>query len=347
MIENVAPLLSIIIISHEQKEQLRRCLDSILAMHISYTYEIIVSDDRSKDGSYELAQQYAQQSSSYKHLSQIVALQCNSDECNPAYNSDRSGYNRCNAYPHAKGKYIAFVDADDYFEKESHVYDLQIEALEKHSECALAMSNHYYIHDGKDDVMVVKPKMNLQDGEIISANDFIMKCYFHLNQSFLQRRNPNVNPCEIYGKKWVDSVITYHHLQFGPIIYVDTCGYVYVQYETSVTGFMEKQNQDKYVMWNLALYIPILIPKWCRNFTIAYYDSIRNVVRLARSGYKLSKSNYLALHSLHMWIYECFGKELKRWDKMRLRTFLLWQRLQHKYHLYSSLGVWLTWRLLK
>ena len=52
-------ILSIIVISHEQREELRRCLDSILAMNLSFPYEIIVSDDRSTDGSYELACEFA------------------------------------------------------------------------------------------------------------------------------------------------------------------------------------------------------------------------------------------------------------------------------------------------
>ena len=257
---SIIPILSIIVISHEQHKQLRRCIDSILAMPISYPYEIIVSDDRSTDGSYELSQQYASQQQTDKNLLGIIALQCNSDECNPAYNSERSGYNRCNAYPYAQGKYIAFVDADDYFEEGSHVYDLQIEALEKHPECALAMSNHYYMHDGKNDAEIVKPNMELHNGEIVSATDFITKCYFHLNQAFIQRRNLNVNPCEIYGKKWVDSVITYHHLQFGPIVYVDTCGYVYVQYESYVTGVMETQNRDEVIKEGKRIFGDIFEP---------------------------------------------------------------------------------------
>ena len=341
------PILSIIVICHEQRELLRRCLDSILLMHISYPYEIVVSDDYSTDGSYELAQQYVSEQSADKNLLQFLVLQCNSDSCEPAYNSDRSGFNRCNAYPHAKGKYIAFVDADDYFELGSRVYDLQIDALENNPECALAMSNHFYKQDCANDAVVVKPKMDLHDGDIVSASNFIEKCYFHLNQSFMQRRNPNINPCKIYGMKWVDSVITYHHLQFGPIVYVDTCGYVYVQYESSVTGVMEKQNRDQDVMWNLALYIPILISKWRKDFAISYYESIRSIVRLARGGYKLTKHNYLALHSLSIWIYECFGRELTRWDKFRIHLFLFWQWVQKKIKLYDPIGVWLTWRLLK
>ena len=44
-------VLSIIVISHNQKEQLTRCLNSILAQSLPFDYEIIVSDDASVDAS--------------------------------------------------------------------------------------------------------------------------------------------------------------------------------------------------------------------------------------------------------------------------------------------------------
>ena len=128
----VIPILSIIIISHEQREQLRRCIESIMTMRIAYPYEIIISDDRSSDGSFELAVSYVEawenRQIEKNNIVRIVAVQCDSDECNPAYNSDRSGYNRCNAYPHARGKYIVHVDADDYFITQADVYNKQIRA---------------------------------------------------------------------------------------------------------------------------------------------------------------------------------------------------------------------------
>lgn len=353
MNKKAEPILSIIVISHEQRELLRRCLDSILEMHIDYLYEIIVSDDRSTDGSFELAQQYAANVMNGKlcvdNLTQIIALRCNSDDCNPAYNSERSGYNRCNAYPHALGKYMAHVDADDYFLPNSDVYNKQIAALESHPECALAMSNHLYIHDGQpiSNAKKVYPNVVPQNGEIISAHDFIANDYFHLNQAFIQRRNTKVNPVKLYGKKYVDSVITYHHLQFGHIVYVDACGYVYVQYKKSVTGNMESQNRDKAIMWCLYLYIPSLIHTWRNEMLKEGYGALRLVLRMAKEDYMLQYNNYKALHSLDMWIYECFGHHLTRFDRLRLKVCMVWQRVQKKYNLYGDFGCWLMWRFLK
>lgn len=343
------PILSIIVISHEQREQLRRCIDSIITMHLTYPCEIIISDDRSTDGSFELAEWYSHQSLDNEHIVRIVALQCNSDLCSPAYNSDRSGYNRCNAYPYARGKYIVHVDADDYFLPNANIYNKQIRALEEHPECALAMSKHLYLHDGKtiEEAEQVGFKIELKDGDVVTSEEFIKSIYFHLNQALMLRRIEDVDPVKLYGKKYVDSVITYHHLQFGSIIYVDACDYVYVQYKKSITGQMESLNQDSRIMWCLALYIPCLIPYWRKTFMEYHYESIRGIVRLAKDDYMLAKHNYEALKCLRMWIYECFGRHITKIDKLRIRLFLFVQRIQKKYNMYENKACNLVWKILK
>lgn len=347
---SISPILSIIVIVHEQREQLRRCIDSILAMNILYPSEIIISDDRSTDGSYELAKEYANDNyPKPKNINCIVAIQCNSDECSPAYNSDRSGYNRCNAYLYARGKYIVHVDADDYFLPNANVYNKQIKMLEQHPECYLAMSDYLYIHEGQNisEAIKVTPMPDIKSGEILSSITFIQDVYFHLNQAFMLRRNSSVNPVKLYGKKYVDSVITYHHLQFGPIVYVDACDYVYVQYQKSVTGQMEKFNEDKQIMWCLSIYIPCLIPKWRNVFIKSHYNSIRSVIRLAKNNYSLQPHNYMALCKFNMWIYDCFGHQITLYDKIRIRVAMYFQRVQKKMNWYGSLCCNIMWNLLK
>ena len=289
--------MSVIIISHEQRDALRRCLDSILAMQLSFPYEIIVSDDRSTDGSYELAQEYAQNAHEC-NLVRIVALQCNSDACQPANNSQRSGFNRCNAYPHAQGKYIAHVDADDYFRPNASVYERQVAALEAHPECALAMSNCLSIAEGETDLTKGRPwpfPRRMKDGEVIDPHEFIRKDFFRLNQCFMQRRNSIIDPVALYGRRYVDSVITYHHLQFGKVVFVDACDYVYVRTLGSVTGEMGKANKDSVISWCLGLYIPALIPLWTKDFYMGcYYQQIREVILLALSGYRMQPQYYNA-----------------------------------------------------
>ncbi len=345
MQNNLPPILSIIIISHNQREDLRRCINSILQMRLTYTCEIIVSDDRSIDGTFELAQEYAQlfqtftsqhsntktdiSSSSpvdsyplFANLTRFLALQCNSDECQPANNSQRSGYNRCNAYPYAQGKYIAHVDADDYFLPDATVYQRQIETLEQHPECALAMSNCLCVNE---DEPIEKGKQwrlprDMQNGEVLSEKEFIQSDFFRINQCFMQRRIASADPVALYGKRYVDAVITYHHLQFGKVVWVDACDYMYVGHTTSVTGQLAKANHDADVIWCLALYIPALIPQWKSFFlSPSYYAELRRVLSLAISGYRLQEKNRAGLKGMNVFVYNCFNKTtLSVNDKRRL-----------------------------
>ncbi|GEM_PF-1031160 len=335
IMQNISPILSVIVISHNQREELKRCIDSILNMRLSYPFEIIISDDRSTDGTFELAQQYehlALQKSSTdaendikfpSTLFRIIALQCNSDECQPANNSQRSGYNRCNAYPYAQGRYIAHVDADDYFLPNATVYEKQIQALEQHPECALAMSNCLCVNEGEpieNGKSWTLPR-KMTDGEVINEKNFIQGDFFRINQCFMQRRNPYIDPVALYGKRYVDAVITYHHLQFGKVVWVDACDYVYVGHTTSVTGQMAKANHDADVIWCMALYIPALIPQWKSFFlSPSYYAELRRVLSLALSNYQLQKKNSAGLKGMNVFVYNCFNKTtLSANDKHRLK----------------------------
>ena len=320
----MSPLLSIIVITHNQREQLRRCLDSIFAMNLPFAYEIIVSDDRSKDGTREMLEK--------EYADRVVITYCNSDEGNCVNNSQRSGYNRCNAYPLAKGKYIAHVDADDYFCQGADVYAKQVAALETHPECSLAMSNCLVQND--EDLAKANPwpfPKQMMDSEILDAEEFLSKDYFRINQCFMQRRNPNVDPVSLYGNRYVDSVITYHHLQFGKVIYVDACDYVYVRNPESVTITLTRQSQDRDILWCLGLYIPLLVPSLSKYFYICNeHEQIRKVLRLAREEYKLQPKNYQSLQNLNAYIYDCFNRKLTAIDQFRLSFTDKWMKMMRR-----------------
>lgn len=317
-------ILSIIIISHNQKEEFRRCIDSILAQELPFEHEIIISDDASADGSFELAKEYE---TLYPGV--VKACQCNSNDCNPANNSHRSGWNRCNAYKHASGKYIAHVDGDDYFRPGADVYRKQVEALEAHPECSLAMSNVIWNEEGltieeswpwfKDGVF--------EDGRIMTGEQMISNKLFIINQACMERRNPAVDPVALYGKRYVDSVITYHHLQFGNVVCVDACDYVYVQSKSSIAA----TTSDSMVLWCNGIYIPTLMPRWRHNFYLAYNREIRDVVSLARRGYRLQDKSKKSLEGLGVYIYNVFNRPLTLLDKLRLFMTTSFLRAMQKY----------------
>ena len=95
------PKISVIVPLYNCIEYFPQCMDSILAQSFK-DFEIIVVDDGSTDGSYELAEQYA------KTNGNVIALQ---------QEHRFAGVARNTGMGHARGEYLIFLDSDDYFEE--------------------------------------------------------------------------------------------------------------------------------------------------------------------------------------------------------------------------------------
>lgn len=318
-------LLSIIVISHNQRDLLKRCLDSILSMPLPFEHEIIISDDASNDGTWELAQEYASK------FPEISAYQCNTDDYNPDILSDRSGWNRCNAYNHAIGKYIAHVDADDFFIEGTDIYKKQIELLEQHPECSCCMANDLDLTDGDDlSSATIRHKDKFETGYVLSSKEYISK-YFRESHVFVYRHNPSVDPVALYGGYYVDTLITDHHLQFGDIVCLDDAGYVYVHYKSSI--WSQTSASSDYIAFSHVLYIPLLIPKWKPVFYSSQYHLgwILKAIWLVRSGYYLSDENLNWVRRFDLHIYKLFNKKITFFDKVYLGLFARYVKLLLKF----------------
>lgn len=96
--------ISVIIPVFNCEKYLDTCIRSVL-MQDYQDYEIICVDDKSTDGSLDMLKQYAKDDERIKILS-------NDENKGP-------GYCRNKALDIAKGKYIFFLDGDDWIEKET------------------------------------------------------------------------------------------------------------------------------------------------------------------------------------------------------------------------------------
>ena len=101
---DTAPLFSVIIPVYNVKDYIQDTLNSILLQSCD-NYEIVIVDDGSTDGSYEICQ-----AASLAHPDKIRLIhQPNSGVSNA----------RNNALRHAKGQYVTFVDSDDFLEQDT------------------------------------------------------------------------------------------------------------------------------------------------------------------------------------------------------------------------------------
>lgn len=258
------PVLSILVITHNQLELLMRCLDSVLVQKLNVPFEVIVSDDRSDDGTAEyMAELQAQIQSGQKkitNLQELVYTRCNSNDCSPVNVSERCGWNKLNAWRHAKGNYMVNIDADDYL-RHDDIYQLQIDQLEAHPECSMCQQHVWVLNDGDSiengHISFLPSIMN--DGVVVTMERVLTCDLRGVNPSYMIRRQPNDDIETLYGKWYDDTVITYHHLQYGPIVFLDRADYVWVQYPKSISHDMT--NEDQLITYGLLpLHHAMLIP---------------------------------------------------------------------------------------
>lgn len=108
--------ISVIIPVYNAAVFIGKCLDSIIAQTGNYSYEVILVDDGSTDNSIDVINSY--DNNNFKLISQKNA--------GPSVARNR-GINE------AKGKYIAFLDSDDYWKPD--FFDKMYQFLEANSEC--------------------------------------------------------------------------------------------------------------------------------------------------------------------------------------------------------------------
>ena len=119
--------ISVIVTVYNTSKYLRRCMDSIIHQSLK-DIEIICIDDGSTDESLEILKEYSR-----KDNRVIVISQENSG----------AGAARNTGMQYAKGKYLSFLDSDDFFEE--NLLELAYKYAEKDSaDFVVYKSDQYY-----------------------------------------------------------------------------------------------------------------------------------------------------------------------------------------------------------
>ena len=100
------PRISIGVPFHNVEEYLPQCLDSILRQTFT-DFEVIMVDDGSTDGSFEICQKYASKDSRFKLIHQ---------------ENGGVAKARNNCLRHMTGDFIAWVDSDDWIEDDYFIF---------------------------------------------------------------------------------------------------------------------------------------------------------------------------------------------------------------------------------
>jgi len=123
---STTPLVSVIVPAYNQAHLLGRALDSVLMQQVGFPIEVIVSDDCSRDNTVEVARAYRARHPELIRLLRQV----------PNAGMTRNYFD---LFAHCRGKFTAWLDADDYW-TDPQKLALQSETLE--SDPSISMCLH-------------------------------------------------------------------------------------------------------------------------------------------------------------------------------------------------------------
>lgn len=158
MSKNDNVMLSIYVSTYGQEEYIALALDSILMQKTSYTYEVLVGEDASPDGTREILKEYEKKYPNkfkmfYRPQNMYGKIYCNSSDLRE----------RC------VGKYVICLEGDDYWTSDTKI-EKQVSFLEEHPEY-IAVSHNCIVVDENNDMLNEKyPECK---DEIYSLNHYV------------------------------------------------------------------------------------------------------------------------------------------------------------------------------
>lgn len=118
-------MVSVIVLTYEHEAYIAQALDSILMQETDFSYEILIGDDASSDGTSDIVRKYAQ---AYPQTIQAFIREQNLGATRNLYD----------LLKRARGKYIASCEGDDFW-SDPQKLQIQVDFLEnqpEHSGCA-------------------------------------------------------------------------------------------------------------------------------------------------------------------------------------------------------------------
>ena len=214
------PKVSVIVPIYNVEQYLQRCIESLVNQTLQ-DIEIILVNDGSTDNSGMLAKEYCK-----KYKEKIIYLEKKNGGL-----SDARNY----GMPYATGEYIAFLDSDDYIEKNAYeeMYNKAQEENADYVECDFIWEYPNKIREDKQIAYKDKHEM-LTFVRVVAWNKLIKR-------SLLEEHNIKFPK----GLRYEDVEFTYTlipHLQ--RTAYVDKCFVHYTQRQNSIANVQNERTAE-------------------------------------------------------------------------------------------------------
>lgn len=184
------PLVSICSITYNHAPYIRECLDGLLRQRTSFSFEIIINDDCSTDGTTEIIKEYERK---YPDIIHPIFHKDNQ------YQKGERGIFQRFVFPKAQGQYIALCEGDDYW-TDSLKLQKQVDFLEQNPEYGMIYSKAKFFYQ-----KTLEFSNSDWGGPSTEFRDLILYPYCIPTASIVLRKNlidSFNNHWELNKKKW-------------------------------------------------------------------------------------------------------------------------------------------------
>lgn len=245
------PKISIIIPVYNVEQYLPRCIDSILAQTFT-NFELILIDDGSTDSSGKICDKYSEKDSRVKVIHKE----------NGGLSSARNV-----GLGNAAGKYISFIDSDDYVSSDYLEY---LHSLIKKYDADVVSANYILTYSNKVNFISRKKE------QLIIGKEKIL--FFYLKQDKMNKKNDFPVWIKLYKKELFDGI----QFPSGKL------------YEDNITNFKIFQKCERYAKSSKIVYAYFQRRKSITKSKLsqkhlALIDSSKEMLELAGNDKKIAK----------------------------------------------------------
>lgn len=222
-----SPILSIVVPIFNVESHLERCLRSLRALE-GAECEFILIDDGSTDSSGAIAEDFAERDD------RATVIHQDNRGLGPARNA---GMRRC------RGKYVAFVDSDDWLDDGAYAEMLQL--METH-ECDVCFGGYKIVSNGRTNRVVSHPLA----GRILNSPEDIagVRATFYAAPGLIKGEQylPITAWCALYRRDFIESHnVEFHNIFSEDVVFnIETVSYANcVSFASSTFYNYRKDNQ--------------------------------------------------------------------------------------------------------
>jgi glycosyltransferase involved in cell wall biosynthesis len=200
------PKVSVLCITYNHVNFIKECLDSLLSQKTDFTYEILINDDCSNDGTKEIIEEYQR-----KHPTIVKPVFHKQNQ----YSQGKRNFMVRHLIPVAEGQYFAVCEGDDFW-TDVNKLQKQVEFLENnpnHSVCFHPV-RAFFQDDSHEDYVYPQQRSGFTTKKLLQGN-------FIQTNSVMYRRAPSYEDVDLDVMPG-DWYLHLYHAQFGKIGFINS-----------------------------------------------------------------------------------------------------------------------------